>query len=137
MNANERIYVKSYDCTSTLDDYENGESLTPSSGWTSRDTGFENEPDGYASVEEALRDVCKNEFFDFVKENWISFGKDFGDEYGRFDGDVMVNNDNSQASKGEIEAWQKGETKLWNCHIHVYLEIRAVREFTEEDALTF
>ena len=49
----------------------------------------------------------------------------------------MVDNDNSQASKGEIEAWQKGEKKLWNCHIHVYLEIRAVREFTEEDALTF
>lgn len=137
MKTNERIYVKSYDCQSTEDDFENGESLTPDSSWTSRDTRFENAPDGYASVEEALRDVCKNEFFDFVKENWISFGKDCGDEYGRFDGDVMVDDANSQASKSEIEAWKRKEQRLWNCHIHVYLEIRAVREFAEEDALAF
>lgn len=137
MKTNERIYVKSYDCQSTEDDFENGESLTPSSGWTSRDTRFENAPEGYASVEDALKAVCKNEFFDFAKENWISFGKDYGDEYGRFDGDVMVDVENHQASKSEIEAWKRKEQKLWNCHIHVYLEIRTVREFTEEDALTF
>ena len=137
MKSNERIYVKSYDCTSTEDDREHGESLDPSSSWTSRDTRFENAPDGYASVEDALKAVCKNEFFDFVKENWISFGKDYGDKYGRFDGDVMVNDANSQASKSEIEAWKKGEERLWNCHICVYLEIRTMREFAPEDIEAF
>ena len=42
MNANERIYVKSYDCQSTEDDFKNGEALVASSGWTSKDTSFEN-----------------------------------------------------------------------------------------------
>lgn len=137
MKNNERIYVRSYDCWSTQDEFENGESLTPSSIWTSRDARFKNAPDGYASVEDALKAVCKNEFFDFVKENWISFGKDYGDEYGRFDGDVTVDGENCQASKSEIEAWKKGEEKLWNCHICVYLEIRTVREFALEDIGAF
>jgi len=137
MKSNERIYVKSYDCESTEDDYENGESLRPSSSWTSEDTRFKNAEDGYATVEDALKAVCENEFFDFVKENWIAFGKDYGDEFGRFDGDVMVDVENSQASKSEIEEWKRGEKKLWNCHVHVYLEIRTVREFTLEDAEAF
>ena len=137
MKTNERIYVKSYDCQSIEDDFENGESLTPDSSWTSKDTRFENAPDGYASVEDALKDVCKHEFFDFNKKNWISFGKDYGDEYGRFEGSIMVDVDNNQASKSAIKAWKDGKLRLLNCHIHVYLEIRLIREFTEEDALSF
>ena len=137
MKSNERIYVKSYDCASTEDDWEHGESLNPSSSWTSEDTRFKNAENGYATAAEALEAVCENEFFDFVKENWIAFGKDYGDEFGRFDGDVLVNNDNAQASPSEIEKWKKGEQKLWNCHVHVYLEIRTVREFTLEDAEAF
>jgi len=137
MNANERIYVKRYDCDSTEDDWENGESLTTDSSWDSGDTHFENAEDGYATVEDALKAVCGNECFDFVKENWIAFGKDLGEDFGRFDGDVMVDDNNAQASKSEIEAWKRKERKLWNCHLRVYLEVRAVREFTLEDAEEF
>ena len=67
----------------------------------------------------------------------FAFGKDLGEDFGRFDGDVLVDENNAQASKSEIEAWKSKERKLWNCHLRVYLEVRAVREFTLEDAEAF
>ena len=66
-------------------------------------------------------------------KNWIDFGKDYGEEYGRFDGDVLVNDENSEASSDEIEKWKKDEKRLWNCHILVRLEIRSVRPFGPDD----
>ena len=136
MNANERIFVKCYDCHSTEDDFKNGEGEAGAS-WDSHDTQFENAPEGYASIEDALRAVCENECYKFVKENWIAFGKDYGDEFNRFDGDVMVDEANSQATEFQLEKWKKGEQKLWNCHIHVYLEIHTMREFTRDDLSDF
>ena len=133
MKDNERIYVKGYDCESVEDNYENGESLSPDSSWTSGDTGFKNDAEGYATVLDALEAVCRNENFDFVRENWTSRGTECGEEYGLFNGNVLVDDDNSQASPSEIEKWKKGEKRLWSCYLHVRLEVRTVRELAPAD----
>lgn len=77
--------------------------------------------------------MCENNYFKYVSKNWIDFGKAYEEEYGRFDGDVLVNEENSEASPDEIEEWKKGEKRLLNCHILVRLEIRSVRPFGPDD----
>lgn len=134
MNANEKIYVKSYGCESTEDDFEKGESTEASSTWTSSDSRFRNAPGGYATVEDALKAVCEAESFDWDRSAWISWGEESGEDFGRFDGGFMVDADNCQASASEIEAWKKGEKRLWSCLVTVELEVRAVREMTEDEA---
>lgn len=137
MNANERIYVKSFWASTVQDDWEKGETGGECASWNDRELGFRNHPAGYASIEEALKAVCESNSFDYRKEQWIAFGPDYGDEMSRFDGDYLVDVNNSEASKDEIEEWKKGGKKLWNCHLAVNLEIRTSRELTEDEARSF
>lgn len=133
MNANEKIYVAEFWCDTTEDHWKTGEDPdSRGAGWGHKDVGFDAGP-GFDTVGQALAAVCRSNGFDYEKENWIDFGKDCGEEYGRFDGDVLVDDENSEASPGEIEAWKKGEKRLWNCHIVVRLEIRSVRSFGPDD----
>lgn len=137
MNANEKIYVRCFDCSTTEDVWEQGEVGGTCSYWTNKDLGFANPPQGFGSVEDALKAVCKSNCFDYKKENWISFGKDYGEEYGRFDGDFLVDAENSEASESEKEEWKAGKKRLWACHACVQLEVRAVRQMTEAEANEF
>ena len=132
MNANEKIYVKWFDCHTEVDDYEKGQQPNSGISWNMKGMSFD-QSRSFGSVGEALEAVCECMCFKYVKENWIDFGKDFADERGRFDGDVLVDVDNNEAGKWDVEKWKAGEKKLWNCHIRVYLVIGTTRDFTESD----
>lgn len=133
MNANEKIYVAGFWCDTTEDHWKTGEDPDGrGSSWGHKDLGFDTDRP-FDTVGQALAAVCESNYFEYDPENWIDFGKDCGEEYGRFDGDVLVDNENSEASPGEIEEWKKGEKRLWNCHIVVRLEVRSVRPFGPAD----
>ena len=136
MNANEKIFVKSFDCQSVQDDWKNGESLEIDSAWTSRDVGFDN-GNGFDSIEDALKAICKSLHFDYKKENWCNYGLDFDYEIGRFDFDCTVNKDNCQDTDWELKQWKDGERTLWNCHVYAYLEVRSTRKLTLNEIKEF
>lgn len=132
MNANEKIYVAGFWCDSTEDNWKTGQDLYVSSSWGHRDVGFDTSQ-GFDTVGQALAAVCKSNSFKYDRRCWIDFGKDFGEERGRFDGDVLVDVDNAEAAPWEIEKWKKGETRLWDCHVVVRLEVRSVRPFGPDE----
>lgn len=133
MNANEKIYVAGFWCESVENHWETGEDLNKhGAAWGHKGIDFDTDKP-FDTVGQALAAVCKSNGFKYVPKNWIDIGKDCGEEYGRFDGDVLVNDENSEASSDEIEKWKKGEKRLWNCHILVRLEIRSIRPFGPDD----
>jgi len=128
----EYFYVKSYICESVEDDYVEGESLTASSTWTGKD--FPSRGMKFNSVKDALEQILREQFFD-EKNEWFDVFGESGEESekGRFDCDVLVNDNNSEAYDGEIEEWKKGKLKLYNCHITAYIGVRSERELSDED----
>ena len=130
MNANERIYVKHYTAYTTEDVFDLGEVGKTNCAWSSRD----NPVDGrFDTIEDALKAVCDANCFDYVPANCLNFGKDMPEEAGRFDISVMVDADNCEATKSEIEAWKQGRKRLWACQVSVYLGVCAERDLTPEE----
>lgn len=54
-------------------------------------------------------------------------------EAGRFDISVMVDSDNCEATRSEIEGWKAGRKRLWSCQLSVYLGVCAERDLTPEE----
>lgn len=54
-------------------------------------------------------------------------------EAGRFDISVMVDSDNCEATRSEIEEWKAGRKRLWSCQLSVYLGVYAERDLTPEE----
>lgn len=133
LKHNEYFYVKSYMCESIEDDYEKGEIGGVCSCWTGKE--FPSRDMKFKSVEEALKQVLVEQYFDGDASSWYDFFKDSGDEddRGRFDCDVTVDDGNSAATDSQIEAWKKGKLKLYNCHIVVQIGIRSEREISDEE----
>ena len=130
MDANERIYVKHYAAYTTEDVFDQGEVGKTCCAWTSSD----NPVDGrFDTTEDALKAVCDANCFDYVPANCLNFGKDMPEEAGRFDISVMVDADNCEATKSEIEAWKQGRKRLWACQVSVYLGVCAERDLTPEE----
>ena len=130
MNANERIYVKSYLAYTTEDVFERGEIGKTAVAWTSADN-----PVGgrFTAIGDALKAVCAANCFGYRATEWYNFGKDFPDETGRFDFSVLVDADNLEATPSEIEAWKRGAKRLWSCNMSVYLGVCAERDLTKEE----
>lgn len=110
MNANEKIYVKSYIAYTTEDVFLDGD-----------------------TIEDAIKAVCDANVFDYVPSNCQNVGKDWPDEAGRFDISFMVDVNNSEATKYDIEEWKAGRKRLWSCQISVYLGVCAERDLTPEE----
>ena len=134
MNGNEKIYVSSYLAMTAEDSYTQGEIGDSQISWTSKDLPVEG---GFNSIEDALKQVCETNSFDYKKECWLNWAKEYGDEFGRFDFQTLVDENNCEASEDEIKMWRRGHKKLWACTLSVYLEIRAKRELTEEECGEF
>ena len=130
MNPNEQIYVKSYTAYTTEDVFDRGEIGLTCCAWSSRDNPVSGR---FATIEDALKAVCEANCFDYVPANCLNFGKDMPEEAGRFDISVMVDADNCEATKSEIEAWKQGRKRLWACQVSVYLGVCAERDLTPEE----
>ena len=130
MNANEKIYVKSYIAYTTEDVFLEGEVGKTNFAWSS-----ENNPvrGRFNTVEDAIEAVCRANFFDYVPANCQNVGRDMPDEAGRFDISVTVDVNNSEATKYDIEEWKAGRRRLWSCQISVYLGVCAERDLTPEE----
>ena len=128
----ERYFIKGYTAASTEEVWDKGEVGGPCSFWTSKDLPVNGNSEGFASVREALDAILKANCFSLGNswEDWVSSG--FDDEPGRFDVDVLVNED-FEASESEIESWKAGKKRLWNCHIVARLEIRKTVPLDESD----
>lgn len=130
MDANERIYVKHYAAYTTEDVFDQGEVGKTCCAWTSSD----NPVDGrFDTIEDALKAVCEANCYDYVLANCLNFGKDMRGEAGRFDISVMVDSDNCEATRSEIEEWKAGRKRLWSCQLSVYLGVCAERDLTPEE----
>jgi len=127
MNANEKIYVKSYVAYTTEDKYGEGEVGRTNYAWDGEDNAVSGRFD---TIEDALKAVCEKNCFGFKRENWQNVGLEIEGEDGRFDFDTLVDENNSEVSQHEIENWKKGSKRLWNCHLEVFLGVVTERKLT-------
>lgn len=103
-----KFIVDSYVAETTEDSYKNGELLNGSgTWWTNKDCPAE----GYFdTISDALNAISKANYFDTTKWEWDDYNETFYT-------DVLVDVDNSEASKSEIEMWKKDKVRLWNCRL--------------------
>lgn len=130
MKANEKIYVKSYIAYTTEDVFLEGEVGKTNFAWSSNDNPIRGRFD---TIEDAIKAVCDANYFDYVPSNFQNVGKDAPEEAGRFDISVMVDVNNCEATKYDIEEWKAGRKRLWSCQISVYLGVCAERDLTLEE----
>lgn len=130
MNGNEKIFVRSYNAYMTEDIYAKGEVGKSYLVWDSKDNPVNGRFD---TIENALKAVCEANCFKFVPENCFNFGKEMPEEVGRFEISVMVDTNNCEATKSEIEEWKHGRRRLWVCQLSVYLGVVAERDLTFEE----
>ena len=130
MNANEKIYVKCYTAYTTEYVFLEGEVGNTNFAWSSDDNPIRGRFD---TIEDAIKAVCDANYFDYVPSNFQNVGKDWPEEAGRFDISFMVDVNNSEATKYDIEEWKAGRKRLWSCQISVYLGVRAERDLTPEE----
>lgn len=130
MKADEKIAVKHYSAEVTEDVFDRGEVGHTYLAWSSRDVPVNGRFD---TIEDALKAVCEANCFRFIPENCLNFGKEMGEEVGRFDISVMVDVNNSEATPSEIEAWKHGRKRLWVCELIVHLGVCAERDLTFEE----
>lgn len=130
MNANEKIYVKCYTAYTTEYVFLEGEVGKTNFAWSSDDNPIRGRFD---TIEDAIKAVCDANYFDYVPSNFQNVGKDWPEEAGRFDISFMVDVNNSEATKYDIEEWKAGRKRLWSCQISVYLGVRAERDLTPEE----
>lgn len=125
IRCNERIVVAHYSAESEEDIFDKGLTGRVGSWWCNSDCPADGR---YFSVESALKAVCEANCFDYDREDWECDPCDEG-EVGRFDADFLVDEQNSQVvpkcDGAKIEAWKRGEARLWNCHVSVHLEVSA------------
>ena len=132
MNANEFFVVDRYEALTHEDDYERGEAFETSSICTDHDLPVRGR---FTSIEDALRAVCKRNFFEYRRDGWISWAKEYGEEPNRFDFQTMVDENNCEATPTEIKAWKAGRKRLWSRTLTLWLAVRTERDLTQEEAL--
>lgn len=130
MNPNEKIYIKSYIAYTTEDIFDKGEVGLTRCAWTSMDNPVRGRFD---TIEDALKAVCEANCFNYVPANCHNVGRDIPEEAGCFDISVMVDADNCEATRSEIEEWKAGRKRLWACQVSVYLGVCSERDLTPEE----
>lgn len=122
------------------DSYEQGE-LDYVNGWTGHDVLGQAMFKEFDSIGDILK-MLNDKYLYIYKDtdnikNWGIFDDpDLKDEI-RFDCDNLVDVDNNVADESDIEAWKKGERKLFTAHsvLYVkaeYVEYASANELTEE-----
>ena len=134
IESNEKIYVKSYAAYTTEDVFDRGEVGFTYCAWTSSDNPVSGRFD---TIEDALKAVCRENFFNYIPANCHNVGRDMPEEAGRFDISVMVDADNCEATKSDIEEWKAGRKRLWACQISVYLGVCAERDLTPDEVAAY
>jgi hypothetical protein len=133
MKDNEKVYIKWFDCDVQEDVYNKGIVGETTSGWNYNQCGwFKSDDDMFDSVKDALAKFMEKNCYEPTND-WENFGKEYGEDYGRFDTDILVDESNCQATDEEIKWWKEGKKRLWNCHIEVRLGVKTVRNFSEEE----
>ena len=130
MNANEKIYVKCYTAYTTEYVFLEGEVGKTKFAWSSDDNPIRGRFD---TIEDAIKAVCDANCFDYIPANCQNVGKDLPEEAGRFDISVMVDVNNCEATKYDIEEWKAGRKRLYSCQLSVYLGVCAERDLTPEE----
>jgi hypothetical protein len=108
------IILKRMVADTTVDTYEEGETDEFGTSW---DMKFNKTFSG---------DNAGKEILSFINDNIIYAypdyeAKDFIVGESTIQTDMLVNAENSQAEKSEIEEWKKGKKKLWNAHYWIHL----------------
>lgn len=120
------------------DDYKEGE-LGCVNGWSGHDVLGQTMFKEFESIHDILK-MLNDKYLYIYKDadnikNWAIFeDPDLKDEI-RFDCDTMVDVDNNVADESDLEAWKKGEKKLYNAHSVLYVKAEYV-EYAPADELT-
>lgn len=121
-----------------VDDYEQGE-LEYVNGWSGHEvlgTAMYKEFDSIGDILKLLNDKYLYIYKDADNiKNWGIFEDPDLKEEIRFDCDTMVDVDNNVADESDLEAWKKGEKKLFNAHSILYIKAEYV-EYAPADELT-
>lgn len=136
-----KVYkIASLTTTVHEDDYEHGE-LGFVNSWSGKDVLGVHMFDEFETIADILK-MLNDKYLYIYKDadnikNWAIFeDPDLKDEI-RFDCDTMVDVDNNVADESDLEAWKKGEKKLYNAHSVLYIKAESVEyasasELTEE-----
>lgn len=125
------IVVKHYDVETYEDVLEEGESTSMGTCWNGRDIPID---EAFTTAREALNAVAEANGWNPDKVYWMDRHAEGVGESGTYDGDILVDVDNAEANAGDVEAWKRGERRLWNARIYVELSWREERSLTEAEA---
>lgn len=120
------------------DDYKHGEGDFVN-GWTGSDILRSHMYSEFESIADILK-LLNSKYLYIWKDadnikNWAIFDdSDLKDEI-RFDCDTMVDVDGDVADEAELEAWKKGEKKLYNAHSVLYVKCEYTK-YASADELT-
>lgn len=121
-----------------VDDYEQGE-LEYVNGWSGHEVLGATMYKEFDSIGDILK-LLNDKYLYIYKDadnikNWGIFEDPDLKEEIRFDCDTMVDVDNNVADESDLEAWKKGEKKLFNAHSILYIKAEYV-EYAPADELT-
>lgn len=121
--SDEKWFIAGFVADVFEDDFKNGEGKHVNS-FTDRDTMDKNSLSiGYGSATEALQAICENLYFKYDVSSWVYDSE----TPGRFVAHFTVDNDNSEATKEEIEKWKVGNLELYLLCLDVELVLRTSR----------
>jgi hypothetical protein len=116
------IYVLSASMETTEDDFEKGEIGRTRLVWEEGTTG------PYRDFAALLAHFSSVPGAPTERAAWVVYG----DEKGRIEASWTVDDENSSASKSEIEKWKQGKLKLWAARLNVRIAVAAQQIPTAE-----
>lgn len=129
-----KYYLKYFCADSYEDDWAEGESFGCSSSWDDRDLRLDRSI-RFDTLNEVLEYVMEENCFD-SKNNQYWYRDDVNCS-GEFWNNVMVDENNYEASPEDIEEWKEGKRKLWACHMRAVIgKCEEVELGEDEDYIT-
>lgn len=126
------ICILYYTCRSEETDYSKGDSGIVSSAWGDKD--IPPTKNRFSSVKEALAHILEINGFSSLKNDWSSdYWDGSGYDTGLFECYPLVDVNNMEASEEDVEAWKRGEKRLWQCAVRAHLAVRTERSLLPDE----
>lgn len=124
------IIVKNYVVDTYEDDFKLGEIGRTCACWTNSEVPVRGT---FRTAREALGAIAEANYWTFDKLKWNDC-REYGDPIGTYETSVEVDADNAEADAADIEAWKRGDGKLWVANVYAELAWRDERALTEAEA---
>lgn len=124
------IIVKNYVVDTYEDDLEMGEIGNTCACWSNSAVPVSGT---FNTAREALDAIAEANYWTADKLKWND-RSEYGCPIGTYETSIEVDADNAEADAADIEAWKRGEGKLWIANVYAELAWRDERALTEAEA---